>query len=124
MQVSFLLENGADPNEQAESGETALHFAAECGHCSIINELLKHGSRMARNSKNMTPLISAAERARADAVECLIGHEEVSREDAIEAYELLGASFANDKDHYCLEKAYTYLHKAMTMRYAFYNFLH
>ncbi|XP_031778328.1 feminization 1-like isoform X1 [Nasonia vitripennis] len=116
--VSFLLENGADPNEQAQYGETALHFAAECGHCTIVKELLKHGSKMTKNAKNMSPLISAAERARADVVDCLIEHEDVSKEDMIEAYELLGASFANDKDHYCLQKAYTYLHKAMALRYS------
>lgn len=72
---------------------------------------------MAKSGKNMTPLISAAERAKADIVECLVECEDVSKEDIIEAYELLGASFANDKDHYCLEKAYNYLHKAMLLRY-------
>ncbi|XP_058796815.1 protein fem-1 homolog B-like isoform X2 [Phymastichus coffea] len=116
--VSFLLDNGADPNEQAQYGETALHFAAECGHYSVVKALLKHGAKMSKSGKNMTPLISAAERARADIVECLVEHEDVSKEDTIEAYELLGASFANDKDHYCLDKAYKYLHKAMLLRFS------
>ncbi|XP_011506514.1 PREDICTED: protein fem-1 homolog B [Ceratosolen solmsi marchali] len=116
--VSFLLENGADTNEKAQYGETALHFAAECGHCNIVRKLLEYGSKMSKNIKNMSPLISAAERARADVVECLIEHEDLIKEDVIEAYELLGASFANDKDHYCIEKAYTYLHKAMTLRFS------
>ncbi|KAJ8681326.1 hypothetical protein QAD02_017113 [Eretmocerus hayati] len=116
--VSFLLENGADPNEKAQCGETALHFAAECGHCNIIMELLNHGAKMSKNNKNMTPLITAAERAGAEVVECLIEHEDVSIEDKIDAYELLGASFANDKGHYCLQKSYTYLHKAMILRFS------
>jgi Fem-1 family protein b len=93
-----------------------LHFAAECGHCNIVKKLLEYGSEMTKNVKNMTPLISAAERARADVVECLIKYENISKKDIIEAYELLGASFANDKDHYCLQKAYSYLHKALTLR--------
>ncbi|CAB0035738.1 unnamed protein product [Trichogramma brassicae] len=115
--VSYLLEQGADPNEKAQCGATALHFAAACGHTNIVKELLKHGAQMISNNKNMTPLISAAERARDDVVECLIENTEINREDKIEAFELLGASFANDKDFYCLQKAYVNLHKAMTLRY-------
>lgn len=118
--MSFLLENGADPNEKAQCGGTALHFAAECGHCSIVKDLLKHGAKMMKNTNNMTPLISAAERARADVVEILVDQHETSKEDIIEAYELLGATFANDKDHYCLEKSYDYLYKAMILRCLFF----
>lgn len=115
--MSFLLESGADPNEKAQMGETALHFAAECGHRAIVKELLKYGAKLLKNNNHMTPLISAAERARADVVECLVEHEDVKKEDIIEAFELLGASFANDKDHYCLQKSFYYLHKAMCLRY-------
>ena len=50
----------------------------------------------------MTPLQCAAERARATVVEMLAQRPEVSRAQAIEAFELLGASFANDKEYYCL----------------------
>lgn len=35
----------------------------------------------------------------------------------IDAYELIGASFANDKDNYNLSKAYYYLHTGMMLRY-------
>lgn len=35
----------------------------------------------------------------------------------IDAYELIGASFANDKDNYHLGNAYLYLYKAMELRY-------
>ena len=115
--MSFLLESGADPNVKSHWKETALHYAAECGHCNIVKKLLKYGSKMLKNAHNMTPLLSAAERSRAEVVECLIKHEDVSKEDSIDAYELLGASFANDKDHYCVLKAYSYLHKAMCLRY-------
>lgn len=35
----------------------------------------------------------------------------------IDAYELIGASFANDKDSYNLTKAFQYIYQAMEMRY-------
>ncbi len=47
--VKYLLENGANPNQKALCGATALHFAAECGHIDIVKELLKHGAEMTRN---------------------------------------------------------------------------
>lgn len=116
LQVSFLLEHGADPNVKALCGATALHFAAEWGHVSVVTELLKFGAKVTKNENGMTPLIAAAERTRAHIVECFIEEMDVSREDKIEAFELLGASFANDKDNYCLSSAYKYLHKAMELR--------
>lgn len=64
----------------------------------------------------MTPIRAAAERTRAEVVEYLVERPEISKEDQIEALELLGASYANDKENYCLELAYKYLHRAMTMR--------
>lgn len=115
-QVNFLLDKGADPNQKAHCGATALHFAAECGHTTIVRELLKYGTKMTKNVSGMTPLIAAAERTRAEVVECLVKREEVTKEEIIDAYELLGASYANDKDSYCLIKAYKYLHKAMQLR--------
>lgn len=115
-QVNFLLDKGADLNQKAHCGATALHFAAECGHTAIVCELLKYGTKMTKNASGMTPLITAAERTRAEVVECLVRREEVSKEEIIDAYELLGASYANDKDSYCLIKAYRYLHQAMELR--------
>ena len=64
----------------------------------------------------MTPLMTAAERTRADVVEYLVTLSEVSNVERIEALELLGASYANDKENYCLQLAYLYLHTAMEMR--------
>lgn len=110
------MENGANPNESAHCGATALHFASECGHCKIVSELLKHGTKMTKNVSGMTPLIAAAERTRRHVVECLVSREEVKKEETIEAYELLGASYANDKDNYCLSWAYSYLKKGMQLR--------
>ncbi|KAL0116467.1 hypothetical protein PUN28_009848 [Cardiocondyla obscurior] len=116
--VNFLLDKAADPNKKAYCGATALHFAAESGHCSVVSELLKYGAQMTKNVSGMTPLITAAERTRAEVVEYLVQRSEVTKEEIIDAYELLGASYANDKDNYCLTKAYMYLYKAMELRYS------
>lgn len=115
-QVSFLLEKGANPNERAHCGATALHFAAECGHVAVVKELLKYKAEFMENENGMTPIKAAAERTRAEVVEYLIGRSEVSKEEQIEALELLGASYANDKENYCLESAFKYLQRAMYLR--------
>ena len=111
--VKCLLEKGADRNQKAHCGNTALHFAAECGHVVIVQELLEKGAEVSRNEHGMTPLLSAAERTKAGVVEFLLGRPEFDREQRVEALELLGASFANDKDSYNLDLAYSYLHRAM-----------
>ncbi|KAI8420359.1 hypothetical protein MSG28_008877 [Choristoneura fumiferana] len=115
--VQFLLDNGARVDERALCGATALHFAAECGHVAVVCSLIDHNAKILTNQNGMTPLQCAAERARASVVELLAARPEVTRAQAIEAYELLGASFANDKEYYCLRMAYQYLRRAMAMRY-------
>ncbi|XP_050674603.1 protein fem-1 homolog B-like isoform X1 [Leptidea sinapis] len=115
--VQFLLDSGARVDERALCGATALHFAAECGHASTVSALIDHNAKILTNQNGMTPLQCAAERARASVVELLASRGDVTRAQAIEAYELLGASFANDKEYYCLRLAYQYLHRAMAMRY-------
>ncbi|XP_034933936.1 protein fem-1 homolog B [Chelonus insularis] len=117
--VTFLLENGANPNEKAHDGETALHFAAEWGHCKIVKELLKFGATITKNDDGLTPLMAAAERVQRDVVQCLIETTDLfTKEEIIDAYELLGASYANDKDNYCPALAYLYLHMGMELRFS------
>ncbi|XP_045537684.1 protein fem-1 homolog B isoform X2 [Papilio machaon] len=115
--VQFLLDSGAKVDERALCGATALHFASECGHAAVVCALIDHNAKILTNENGMTPLQCAAERARASVVELLATRPEVTRAQSIEAYELLGASFANDKEYYCLRMAYQYLHRAMVMRY-------
>lgn len=114
--VSFLLERGANPNEKAHCGATALHFAAECGHTDVVKELLKYDAKFTTNELGMTPIKTAAERTRAKVVEYLVERSDITKEEHIEALELLGASFANDKEFYCPELAFKYLLRAMKMR--------
>lgn len=122
IQVKFLLEKGTNLNEKSNcDNSTALHLAAECGHTSIVSELLKYGTKMTRDINGMTPLIAAAESARSEVVECFVQCVDVSKEKKIEAFELLGASYVNNvnKGNYYVAMAYKYLLKAMELRYVF-----
>lgn len=109
-----MLENGANPNERALCGATALHFAAECGYVDVVKELLRYNATFCVNDVGMTPIRAAAERTRSDVVEFLL--DKVSQEEKIEALELLGASYANDKENYDIVKAYHYMHMSMELR--------
>ncbi|KAJ7311135.1 hypothetical protein JRQ81_006738 [Phrynocephalus forsythii] len=115
--VRYLLEQHADPNAKAHCGATALHFAAEAGHLEIVRELVKWKSSMMVNGHGMTPLKVAAESCKADVVELLLAHADCDRKSRIEALELLGASFANDRENYDIMKTYHYLYLAMLERY-------
>ncbi|XP_053983870.1 protein fem-1 homolog B [Hylaeus volcanicus] len=118
--VRYLLKKGADPNEKADCGATALHLAAESGHTIIVAQLLVYGARMSVDARGMTPLIVAAERMRADVVEWFIRKAEVSKEETIEAYELLGASYGSSVyvSNDSLVEAYKYFWKAMELRFS------
>ncbi|XP_046403614.1 protein fem-1 homolog B isoform X2 [Ischnura elegans] len=117
--VKYLLSVGVDPDERAHCGATALHFAAECGEDHVVRALVEDGGAQlgAKNGIGMTPLMVAAERTRASVVEYLLTRKEVSREERIDAMELLGASYANDKDNYCPELAFHYLRCTMELRF-------
>ncbi|KAI9532641.1 Protein fem-1 B [Dissostichus eleginoides] len=115
--VQFLLERGADPNAKAHCGATALHFAAEAGHLEIVKELVRCQANMVVNGHGMTPLKVAAESCKAEVVELLLEHADCDAKSRIEALELLGASFANDRENYDIQRTYHYLHMAMMERH-------
>ncbi|CAM4733740.1 hypothetical protein PO909_022013 [Leuciscus waleckii] len=115
--VYFLLERGANPNAKAHCGATALHFAAEAGHLDIVKELVRCKAAMVVNGHGMTPLKVAAESCKADVVELLLSHADCDAHNRIEALELLGASFANDRENYDILKTYHYLYLAMLERF-------
>ncbi|XP_013413560.1 protein fem-1 homolog B [Lingula anatina] len=116
--VTYLLEQKADPDCRAHCGATALHFAAEMGHLEIVKELLRFKAVQVKNDHGMTPLMVSAESCQNAVVEFLVSHEDCSKLERIEALELLGASYANDKDSYDLRKAYSYMWHAMTERHS------
>ncbi|KAH9495111.1 Protein fem-1 B [Bulinus truncatus] len=114
--VRHLLEKGADPDLKAHCGATSIHFAAECGHLDVVKELIHFGASMLKNDLGMTPLMVAAECGKEEIVHYFLKQPECSRQMRIEALELLGSSFANDKETYDLHKTYEYLKEAMTLR--------
>ena len=57
----ILIQNGADPSLKNNGGYSLLHFAAEGGNTSIINELLSRGLDVeSRSNDRVTPLMTAA----------------------------------------------------------------
>ncbi|XP_060559598.1 protein fem-1 homolog B-like [Ruditapes philippinarum] len=115
--VEVLLEKGADADARAHCGATALHFSAECGHVDIVKVLMEKGASILKNDKDMTPLLVAAECVQAEVVEYLISSDICSKVDKINALELLGASFANDKEQYDIENAYKYMRRGICERF-------
>jgi Fem-1 homolog b len=123
--VEYLLQNGAQPNDQANCRATALHYASEVGHLEICELLLNYGADMSiTNEYGMTAAITAAERTKEEVVEMYCDRKDLlTKEDKIDVLELIGASFANDKDNYSLSKAYDYLLRAMELRYEDLDFI-
>ena len=117
--VEYLLQNGSQPNDQANCRATALHYASECGHLEICEMLLDYGGDMSKkNEYGMSAAITAAERTKEEVVEMYCTRKNLlTKEEKIDVYELIGASFANDKDNYSLSKAFHYLLLAMQLRY-------
>ncbi|XP_058120385.1 protein fem-1 homolog B [Anopheles ziemanni] len=116
--LQYLLEQGARVNEQAQCGASALFYAAECGHVEVCERLLDHGAMLLRNTYGLTPALAAAERTREATVLVFLDRPNLlTREERIEVLELLGASYANDKNNYNVMKAFTYLMMGMEERY-------
>ncbi|XP_050427498.1 protein fem-1 homolog B-like [Adelges cooleyi] len=115
--VKYLLENEADVNKQTNCGATAMHFAAQADHVKIVELLLAHNAKHLKNEHSLTPILVAAERTHIVLVYYLLDALSLSREEKIEAEELLGASFLNDKDNYDNHLGYTILLHSMEMRY-------
>ncbi|XP_030374156.1 protein fem-1 homolog B isoform X2 [Scaptodrosophila lebanonensis] len=116
--VDTLLKNGARTNGQALCGATALHYAAESGHLDVVRLLLDHGATLHKNELGITPALQAAERLHEEVLEEFLQRPGLmSLEEQITAMELLGATYANDKLKYDVNRAYSYLMRAMQLRY-------
>ena len=114
--VEYLIQRGVDVNQKISCGWTALHACAESNQVNMIDVLLKHGAKITKNEDNMTPLMIPALKGMSDTVEYFVEKTDCSRNDKIDALELLATTFAVMSNH-DLEKAFHYLRKAMEERY-------
>ena len=90
--VSFLVEQGANLDVQDNNGNTALHYAILGNSSVAVHSLLSFGACQLYNSNRLTPLLLASNHCKISLVEDLIKRPECSREQRIDALELLGAS--------------------------------
>ena len=65
----------------------------------------------------MTPLLAASNESKYEMVEYYINRPECTKEQKINALELLGSSIANDPDSYDVEEAFSCMRRAMEERY-------
>ncbi|XP_062366283.1 protein fem-1 homolog A isoform X2 [Cinclus cinclus] len=110
----YLLEKGADVNRRSVKGNTALHDCAESGSLEILQLLLRSKARMEKDGYGMTPLLAASVTGHTNIVEYLIQGGLQQDEAAVEALELLGATFVDKKRD--LLGAHKYWRRAMELR--------
>ena len=114
--VSYLINKGAFVDLQTKNGNTALHAAAERGHLETVSQLLVLGASQLPNNKGLTPLLYACDKCSIEIVEYLIKRPECTKEQRIDALELLGATIANHNSR-DINKAFSYMKRGMEMRY-------
>ena len=102
--------------QQCKVGRTALHDAVERGHLKIVSELLALGASQLPNGLGLTPLLYACDECLIEMVEHIISRPECTKEQRIDALELLGATIANDSFGVS-EKAFSYMKRGMEERY-------
>ena len=113
---SYFRDTNNYLTQQYKVGRTALHDAVERGHLKIVSELLALGASQLPNGLGLTPLLHACNLRSIEMVEYLINRPECTKEQRIDALELLGATIANDMFGDS-EKAFSYMKRGMEMRY-------
>lgn len=96
--AQYLIANGAHINRKSFKGNTALHDCAESGSLEIMKLLLSNGAIMDSDSYGMTPLKAAALSGHSHIVDLIVSLPLCSQLEAIDALELLGATYV-DKKH-------------------------
>ena len=114
--VKLFINKGAFVDLQDKDGDTALHYAVKGGHLEIVSELLALGASQLPNNLGLTPLLYACDERFIEMVEHIINRPECTKEQRIDALELLGATIVNDKSR-DIKKAFSYMKRGMEMRY-------
>ena len=114
--ATYLINKGAIMDLQDKDGNTALHHAAQSDLLEIFRELLALGASQLPNNQGLTPLLYACDYYSIEIVEYLINRPECTKEQRIDALELLGATIANYKSR-DINKAFSYMKRGMEMRY-------
>ena len=123
--VALLIERGAHVDLQDIKNNTALHNAARSNTEEIVGTLLNAGASKCNlcNSQGMTPLLLACSRGCVAMVENLMKQPEITKEQGINALELLGASvlieecILENADLHDL-KGFKYIKRGMMERFA------
>ena len=115
--ASYLVKHGANINLQDNKGDSCLHYASKGGHFQLACELLALGAKQTQNLNRLTPLLEASNDCKIEMVEWFINRPECSKEQRIDALELLGATIANDSKAYDIEKAFSFMKRGMEERY-------
>ena len=124
--VAMLIENGAKVDLQDVDGNTALHHAVLNLHDSheytpdiCLTLLTAKASIHLCNSQGWTPLLLASNNCIKSAVEILIKHPEVTKEQRANALELLGASLClKSRTFAYIEEGFSYIKLGMKERFA------
>ena len=115
--VTYLINKGAIMDLQYNDGSTALHSAVEQSHLEIVSQLLVLGASQLPNNQGLTPLLYACDKCSIEIVEYLIKRPECTKEQRINALELLGATIANNGKSRDIKKAFSYMKRGMEERY-------
>ena len=115
--ASYLVKHGANINIQDNAGHSCLHYASKRGHVQLVCELLALGAKQTQNLNRLTPLLEASNDCKIEMVEWFINRPECSKEQRIDALELLGATIANGPHSYDIQRAFNFLKRGMEERY-------
>ena len=120
--VSLLIAHGANVDLKDKDGDTAFHYTA-CEEDSLdkmpmektILKLLNAGaSCLCKNSHRLTPLLATSNSSNRTSVLFLIKRPEFTKEQRIDALELLGASLSLD---HCYWGGFRYIKHGMEERF-------
>ena len=114
---SYFRDTNNYLTQQYKVGRTALHDAVERGHLKIVTELLALGASQLPNNLGLTPLLNGSDECSIEMMEHIINRPECTKEQRIDALELLGATIANNDKCRDTEKAFSYMKRGMEMRY-------